>query len=179
MKPLLLTALILACAPGQADRDRPAPESAAMTSESPAPGEVLATRDKPVTLGERTTVEIEMPAASLESMGGGERLGLYIEGLDLGKTGAYFDVYANSQPVGTLSSFGPAGAKVGYDITGLVRKLEAEGKWKGGLELTFVRRGLEPPKGQPRMETAPEGPPACFQRIRILREQPLESSDHL
>lgn len=173
MKPLLLTALILACAPGQADR--PAPESAAMTSESPAPGEVLAARDKPVTLGERTTVEIELPPASLESVGGGERLGLYIEGLDLGKTGAYFDVYANSHPVGTLSSFGPAGAKVGYDITGLVRKLEAEGKWTGDLELVFVRRGLEPPKGQPRTETAPEGPPARFQRIRIVREP----SDHL
>lgn len=167
MKPLLLTALFLACAPGNADR--PAPE-AAMTSEAPAPGEVLASRDQPVTLGERTTVEIEMPAALPESVGG-ERLGLYIEGLDLGKTGAYFDVYANTHHVGTLSSFGPAGAKVGYDITDLVRKLEGEGRWKGDLQLTFVRRGLEPPAGQPRMETVPEdGPPARFQRIRVVRE---------
>lgn len=168
MKPLLLTALVLACAPGNADR--PAQESAAMTSETPPPGEVLATRDKPVTLGERTTVEVEMPPASLESVGGGERLGLYIEGLDLGKTGAYFEVYAGSHLVGTLSSFGPAGARVGYDITGLVRKLEEKGRWTGDLKLTFVRRGLEPPAGQPRMETAPEGPPARFQRIRVIRE---------
>ena len=168
MKPLLLTALLLACAPGQADRD-PARESAAMTSETPPSGQVLATRDKPVTLGERTTVEIEMPA-SLPESAGEDRLGLYIEGLDLGKTGAYFDVYANEQHVGTLSSFGPAGAKVGYDITGLVRKLEQEGSWKGNLQLTFVRRGLEPPAGRPRMETEPEGPPARFQRIRIVRE---------
>ncbi|HEV2844541.1 MAG TPA: hypothetical protein VG477_06825, partial [Thermoanaerobaculia bacterium] len=123
MKPLLLTALLIACAPGQADR--PAPESAAMTSESPTPGEVLATRDKPVTLEmDRTTVEIEMPPAAKESLGTEEgRLGLYLEGLDLGRTGTYFDVYANLPPgaepapegphhVGALSSYGPAGAKV-------------------------------------------------------------------
>ncbi|HEY9420846.1 MAG TPA: hypothetical protein VIW92_05500, partial [Thermoanaerobaculia bacterium] len=144
MKPLLLTALLIACAPGQADR--PARESAAMNSETPPPGEVLATRDAPVILEkDRTTVEIEMPPALPESIGG-DRLGLYIEGLDLGKTGAYFDVYANSHHVGTLSSFGPAGAKVGYDITGLVRTLEETGNWKGNLQLTFVRRGLEPPE---------------------------------
>lgn len=168
MKPLLLLSFLFACAPGGADR--PALESAAVTSDHPTPGEVLATRDKPVTLGERTTVEIEIPPASLESVGGGERLGLYIEGLDLGRAGVYFEVYADSHHLGTLSSFGPAGARVGYDITGLVRKLEEEGRWTGDLKLTFIRRGLEPPAGQPRMETAPEGPPARFQRIRVVRE---------
>lgn len=171
MKPLLLSALLFACAQGQADR--PAQESAAMTSESPAPGEVLATREAPVVLEkERTTVEIEMPPAATESLEEG-KLGLYLEGLDLGKTGTYFDVYANSQPVGTLSSFGPAGAKVGFDITGLVRKLEEKGDWKGDLKLTFVRRGLEAPEGAPGAEVLPEeGPPPRFQRIRIVRERP-------
>jgi hypothetical protein len=75
--------------------------------------------------------------------------------------------------VGALSSFGPAGAKVGFDITGLVRKLEKEKGWTGNLKLTFVRRGLEAPEGAPRAEAVPEeGPPPRFQRIRIVRERP-------
>ena len=137
-------------------------------------GEVLATRDEPVVLDQdRTTVEIEMPPAAPESLDAvGGRLGLYLEGLDLGRTGTYFDVYANSQPVGSLSSFGPAGARVAFDITDLVRKLEEKGDWKGDLKLTFVRRGLEAPAGAPRAEAVPEeGPPPRFQRIRIVRER--------
>lgn len=169
---IALTALFLiACTPGNADRA--AGERSAMKSENRA-GEVLATRNTPITLEEeRTTVSMEVP----ESMGGeGGRLGLYLEGLEMEKAGVYFDVYANlpsgakldpASPyyVGALSSFGPKGAKVGFDVTKLVEKLEAEGRWADDLKLTFVRRGLE---GLESIQE--EVPPVRIQRVRIVRE---------
>lgn len=190
---VFLTSLVLiACAPGNADRA--SGESTAMTSDDRATtaparpgsepaGEVLATRNAPITLDKAsTTVSMEVPPALPESVGGGERLGLYLEGLELEKAGVYFDVYANlpegrkpdpGSPhyVGALSSFGPPGAKVGYDITQLVHKLEAAGSWTGDLKLTFVRRGLEPPPGQPGLESVPDDvPPVRIRRVRIVRE---------
>jgi hypothetical protein len=172
-----LTAFFLiACAPGRADRA--AEEPSAMKSENRA-GEVLAVRNAPITLTEeRTTVSMDVP----EILGGeGERLGLYLEGLEMEKAGVYFDVYANLPAgvkpdpagpyyVGALSSFGPKGAKVGFDVTKLVEKLEAEGRWTGDLKLTFVRRGLEPPPGQPRLEVVEDAPAVRIQRVRIVRE---------
>lgn len=179
---ILLTSLFLiACTPGNADRA--AGERSAMKSEtrasSPPAGEVLAARNIPINLTkERTTVSMEVP----ESLGGeGGRLGLYLEGLEMEKAGVYFDVYANlptgAKPdstspyyVGVLSSFGPAGAKVGFDVTKLVGKLEAEGRWTKDLKLTFVRRGLEPPAGGAGLESVPDVPPVKIQRVRIVRE---------
>ncbi|HYO15480.1 MAG TPA: hypothetical protein VE685_19980 [Thermoanaerobaculia bacterium] len=162
---------LIACAPEE--------PSAMESKEQTAAGEVLAARNTPIVLEEeRTTVSMEVP----ESVGGeGGRLGLYLEGLDMEKAGVYFDVYANlpagkkpdpASPyyVGALSSFGPKGAKVGFDITRLVRKLEAEGGWMGDLKLTFVRRGLEPAPGGPRLEIVEEAPTVRIQRVRIVRE---------
>jgi hypothetical protein len=173
----VLTALFLiACTPSNADRaagERSAMKPDNRASSQPA-GDVLAARNTPITLKEeRTTVSMEVP----ESVGGeGGRLGLYLEGLEMEKAGVYFDVYANlpsgAKPdpaspyyVGALSSFGPAGAKVGFDVTKLVGKLEAEGRWAEDLKLTFVRRGLEG------LESVPEEvPPVRIQRVRIVRE---------
>jgi len=102
-----------------------------------------------------------------------------------GRSGAFFEVYANlprgAKPdpaspyyLGTLSAFGPkggAGATVGYDIGKLVRALESEGRWDGDLTLTFLRRGLEPPAGQPGLRTAPKETPAMrVKRVRVVRE---------
>lgn len=173
---LLTTLFLIACAPGRADRA--AEESPAMEPESQA-GEVLAARNTPITLKEeRTTVSMEVPE-SVDGEGG--RLGLYLEGLEMEKAGVYFDVYANlptgAKPdpaspyyVGALSSFGPKGAKVGFDVTKLVEKLEAEGRWTGDLKLTFVRQGLEPAPGEPRLEGVEEAPVVRIQRVRIVRE---------
>lgn len=175
---LLASFFLIACAPGRSDRA--AEEPSAMESEKQAAaGDVLAARNTPIVLEEeRTTVSMEVP----ESLGGeGGRLGLYLEGLEMEKAGVYFDVYANLPPgakpepaspyyVGALSSFGPKGAKVGFDVTKLVGKLEAEGRWTGDLKLTFVRRGLEPAPGEPRLEGVEEAPAVRIQRVRIVRE---------
>src|SRR3954452_11511435 len=104
-----------------------------------AAAEVLAVRSLEMTLNqERTTVTVEMPAGS-----GGKKLSLYLEGVEWGRTGTFFEIYANlpagAEPkpegvnyLGTLSPHGPQGGddtSVGYDVTNLVRTLEAAGKW--------------------------------------------------
>jgi hypothetical protein len=108
--------------------------------------------------------------------------------VEWGRTGTFFEVYANLPPgaqpkpegahyLGTLSSYGPkggAGTTVGYDVTNLVRTLEAEGAWNGRLTLTFVRRGLLPPPGQQKPELRPRIPEAPavtrIRQMRIVRE---------
>jgi hypothetical protein len=171
----LTVLFLIACAPEE--------PSAMESNKQTAAGEVLAARNTPITLKEeRTTISMEVPPAMPESVGGeGERLGLYLEGLEMEKAGVYFDVYANlpagAKPdpaspyyVGALSSFGPKGAKVGFDVTKLVEKLNAEGRWTGDLKLTFVRRGLEPAPGEPQLEVIEEAPTVRIQRVRIVRE---------
>jgi hypothetical protein len=175
--PFLATLLLLAC--------QPQPEEA-ITMESDQPkAETLATRDIDATLDrDRVTVTFAVPKAVPEAAPGKtERLGLYLEGIDAEGSGVYFEVYAElpegaaASPdsphyVGTLSSFGPKGEKgttVGYDVTRLVRDLQAKGRWDGELALTFVRRGLEPPPGQPEIESAP-GKPVKVKRVRLVRE---------
>jgi hypothetical protein len=156
--------------------------------------EVLAVRNLDVTLNQpRTTVTVEMPAVLRETSGNaGRKLGLYLEGIEWGRTGSFFEVYANLPPgaepkpegaryLGTLSSYGPkdgsgagTGTTVGYDITKLVQTLEAEGAWTGQMTLTFVRRGLLPPPGQEKAELRPRIPesPAVtrVRRVKIVRE---------
>lgn len=140
--------------------------------------ETLSSQEVPVTLDqERTTVEVEMPAVPPAPHNG--RLGLYLEGLEASRPGVYFEVYAGLPPgaepkpegphyLGTLTTFGPAEGKAGYDITALVSRLGAEGRWDGSLTLTFVRRGFEAPHGGPPREV----PPIKFSRVRIVRESP-------
>lgn len=169
---LLVFFLLPVCRPAQADV------------------EVLAVRNLDVTLNQpRTTVTVAMPAALREAAGNaGRKLGLYLEGVEWGRMGSFFEVYANLPPgaepkpegvryLGTLSSYGPkdgAGTTVGYDITGLVHALEAEGTWNGQMTLTFVRRGLLPPPGQEKPELRPRIPesPAVtrVRRVKIVRE---------
>lgn len=152
--------------------------------------EVLAVRNLDMTLNqERTTVTVEMPAALRDTARNeGRKLGLYLEGVEWGRTGTFFEVYANLPPevepkpegahyLGTLSSYGPkggAGTTVGYDVTNLVRTLEAQGAWNGRLTLTFVRRGLLPPPGQQKPELRPRIPEAPavtrIRQMRIVRE---------
>lgn len=196
MKTLALsTCLLIACAPADRTAEKPSgmtpgnsstPAPAGTPEGGTTPGEILSSRDAPVTLEEeRTTVAIEVPAARPEAVSrAGDRLGLYVEGVQFGRPGVFFEVYANlpgqaaadpSGPhfVGTLSSFGPAGAetKAGFDITPLAKKLEDQGRWQGEMTLTFVRRGLEPAAGQPALEAVPDdAPPVRFRRIRIVRE---------
>jgi hypothetical protein len=189
---LLPIFFLLACRPGTAERPAASDTPAMSASEAPPPKsskpQVLSTSDRGITLDkERTTVAVKVPVAlpeSLGSEGGGGRLGLYLDGVE-GRSGAFFEVYANlprgAKPdpaspyyLGTLSAFGPkggAGATVGYDIGKLVRALESEGRWDGDLTLTFLRRGLEPPAGQPSPRTAPKETPAMrVKRVRVVRE---------
>jgi len=211
----LLTALLLiACCPGTADHaateprtegveaemkpddppatPAPAPASTPSTPSAEGTFETLSTEDVAASLqGERATLTIEVPEDIPDipktASGQGERLGLYLEGLELNSPGVYYEVYAElpegAEPqaagpsyLGTLSLFGPKGnkdAKAAFDITGLVRDLKGKGRWDGDLELTFIRRGLEPPKDQPRLQTVPEDvPPVRFKRVRIVREAP-------
>ena len=187
---LLPILFLLACRPGTAERPAASGAPAMSASEAPPPKsskpQVLSTSDREITLDkERTTVAVKVPVALPESLGSeGGRLGLYLDGVE-GRSGAFFEVYANlprgAKPdpaspyyLGTLSAFGPkggAGATVGYDIGKLVRALESEGRWDGDLTLTFLRRGLEPPAGQPGLRTAPKETPAMrVKRVRIVRE---------
>jgi hypothetical protein len=155
-----------------------------------AAAEVLAVRDLDLALDQaRNTVAVEMPVAVRDAAGNeGKKLRLYLEGVEWGRTGSFFEVYANLPPneepkpegahyLGTLSPYGPkggAGTAVGYDITNLVRTLEVDGKWNGRLTLTFVRRGILPPPGQEKPELRPRLPEASavtrVRRVRITRE---------
>ena len=191
---LLPILFLLACRPGTAERPAASEAPAMSASEAPPPQsskpQVLSTSDREITLDkERTTVAVKVPVALPESLGSkgqseGKRLGLYLDGVE-GRSGAFFEVYANlprgAKPdpaspyyLGTLSAFGPrggAGATVGYDIGKLVRALESEGRWDGDLTLTSLRRGLEPPAGQPGLRTAPKNTPAVrVKRVRVVRE---------
>jgi len=189
---LLPIFFLLACRPGTAERPAASGAPTMSASEAPPPKsskpQVLSTSDREITLDkESTTVAVKVPVALPESLGregGGGRLGLYLDGVE-GRSGAFFEVYANlprgAKPdpaspyyLGTLSAFGPkggAGATVGYDIGKLVRALESEGRWDGDLTLTFLRRGLEPPAGQPDLRTAPKETPAMrVKRVRVVRE---------
>ena len=187
---LLPILFLLACRPGTAERPAASDAPVMSASEAPPPQsskpQVLSTSDREITLDkERTTVAVKVPVALPESLGNeGGRLGLYLDGVE-GRSGAFFEVYANlprgAKPdpaspyyLGTLSAFGPkggAGATVGYDIGKLVRALESEGRWDGDLTLTFLRRGLEPPAGQPGLRTAPKETPAMrVKRVRVVRE---------
>ena len=157
-----------------------------------AAAEVLAVRNLDVTLNQtRTTVTVEMPAALRETSGtAGKKLRLDLEGIEWGRTGSSFEVYANLPPgaepkpegahyLGTLSANAPqggagTGTAVSYDITSLVRTLEAEGAWNGQVTLTFVRRSVLPPPGQEKPELRPRIPesPAVtrVRRVKIVRE---------
>ena len=128
-----------ACGPGKAASGTPA-------MSDPPSTEVLARRDVDLSLEkDRATLAVDLPA-----LPEGKRLGLYLDGVDLGR-GGYYEVYANLPPgtepqpsgpryLGTLSSFGPKGgeSRVGYDLS----KLIGAGGWSGKLTLTFVHRGL-------------------------------------
>jgi hypothetical protein len=175
---LLMFFLLPACRPGSAERIAPEPSSGT---------EELASRNLDLTLDkERTTVAVEMPRVLPEAAGkDGRKLGLLLEGIEFGRPGVYYEVYADLPPgaepkpegtryLGTLSSYGPKGGEgttLGFDVTSLVRELEAQGRWNGKLSLTFVRRGLEPPPGKPKLETVPKDPPPVrVKRVRLVRE---------
>ena len=163
------------------------------------PTMILASYEVPVTLdGDRTAVEIDAPphlprllADWAEGAKEPPRIGLVLHGVEAPRTGTYHDVYAGLPPgarpdpegpyhLGTLSSFGPEGARtqVAYDLTGLVERLVREDRWGENLLLTFVRRGLLPPatKGALEHDPVPEPPPGSASRaveiemIRIVRE---------
>jgi len=158
------------------------PGTAAMPPPPPAT-ETLASRDLDVPLDpERATVAVDLPAALPETKG--KRLGLYLDVAAPGRTGTYFEVYADLPPgteprpagphyLGTLSSFGPRGGAattVGYDVTKLLRTLAAEGRWNGRMTLTFVRRGLLPPAGKPGVAPKPAPRSPRLVRVRLVRE---------
>lgn len=169
------------------------------------PTMILASYEVPVTLeGDRTAVGIDAPphlprllAEWIEGAEGAEgeteppRIGLVLHGVRAPRTGTYHDLYAGlpvgARPdpespyyLGTLSSFGPEGARtqVAYDLTGVVARLAAEDRWGEELLLTFVRRGLEPPvnRGALDSDPVPEPPPGSeptpveIEMIRIVRE---------
>lgn len=175
--PFLATLFLLAC--------QPQPEEATTMESDHPTAQALAAHDLEATLDrDRVTVSFAVPTALPEAAPGkAERLGLVLEGIDAEHTGVYFEVYAElpegaaASPdsplyLGTLASFGPKGKEgttVSYDVTQLVHRLEAEGRWDGDLSLTFVRRGLQPAPGQPALETAP-GKPVKIKRVRLVRE---------
>jgi hypothetical protein len=174
---LLTMFLLPACRPGTAAMPSPPAQK-----NPRAATEILASRDLDLPLDrERATVAVDVPGGLPEARG--KRLGLSLDGVDLGRAGVYYEVYANLPPgaelrpagphyLGTLSSFGPKGGGstgVSLDLTNLVRALAAEGSWSGRLTLTFVRTGLLPPPGRPQVGTAPKAVPR-LKRVRIVRE---------
>ncbi|MFL6197068.1 MAG: hypothetical protein ACJ75H_22980 [Thermoanaerobaculia bacterium] len=171
---LLTLFLLLACRPGSAER--PAANRAPAVPAEPKI-QVLSTHNREITLDQdRVTVPVTVPTALPESVGGGERLGLYLEGVQ-GRGGS-FEVYADLPKgvapdpagpyyVGMLSNFAPQGGEgstVGYDITKLARTMDEQGKWDGTLDLTFVRLGLEGP-GAPKATGTMR-----VKRVKVVRE---------
>ena len=161
---------------------------------------VLSTSDREITLDkERTTVAVKVPVALPESVGSeGGRLGLYLDGVE-GRSGAFFEVYANlpagSKPnpsspsyVGNLAIFGQladgtsahAGhggdkalkedARLAYDVTRLIERLQGQAGFKGDLKLDFVPKGLEPAPGQASPEALPKTHEVRFARVKLVRE---------
>jgi hypothetical protein len=176
---------------------------AACGSASP-PGEitmVLASYEVPFEVeGERFEVSIDAPADLPEREAAAARIGLVFHGVESPRSAGYYDVYAGlpagAEPdpkspyhLGTLAPFGPVSgpdatggaiavpAQVSYDLTDLVKRLDAEGRWDGSLELTFVRRGLEPPKpkgknardAEPSTEAPADAGPIRVDVVRIVR----------
>jgi hypothetical protein len=145
----------------------------------------------------------EREAAAARTTDGPLRVGLVFHGVESPRSAGYYDVYAGlpagadpgrANPkspyhLGTLAPFGPvsgpdatggaiaAPAQVSYDLTDLVKRLDAEGRWDGSLELTFVRRGLEPPKpkgknardAEPSTEAPADAGPIRVDVVRIVR----------
>lgn len=202
--------LLLACtacgatapAPG---KDDPRGSSYEGSESFENPTMILASYEVPVTLeGERTAVEIDAPphlprlmARWIEGAAGETeppRIGLVLHGVQAPRTGTYHDLYAGlsagARPdpespyyLGTISSFGPEGARteLAFDLTDVVERLAGEDRWGEELLLTFVRRGLEPPanpaeRGALDSDPVPEPPPGSepppveIEMIRIVRE---------
>jgi hypothetical protein len=136
----------------------------------------------------------EREAAAARTTDGPLRVGLVFHGVESPRSAGYYDVYAGlpagadpgrANPkspyhLGTLAPFGPvsgpdatggaiaAPAQVSYDLTDLVKRLDAEGRWDGSLRLTFVHRtlegGLEPPT-----EAPADAGPIRVDVVRIVR----------
>jgi hypothetical protein len=176
-----------------------APAAVAACGSTPPPGEivmVLASHEVPfVVEGERTEVSIDAPADLPEreaAAGPGLRVALALHGVESPRSAGSYDVYAGlpagAAPdpkgpyhLGTLAPFGPvrdpeaaggpvpAPAQVSYDLTALMKRLAAEGRWDDSLELTFVRRGLLPPVGKKAQDGPTEVGPIRVEMVRIVR----------
>lgn len=151
--------------------------------------------------GERAEVSIDVPPRlpELEAAAAREsdrplRLGLVFYGVESPRSSGYYDVYAGLPAgavpdprgpyhLGTLAPFGPAegegpvGApvpapsQVSYDLTGVVERLAAEGRWGSELLLSFVRRGLLAPEDAvgPIPAEPEEAEPIRIEMIRVVR----------
>lgn len=156
--------------------------------------------DQPVAArlrGERSSVALTIPPATPEAIGGPTRTTLVIEGIQYGRPGVYYEVYANlpagAKPdpkgpsyVGNLAVFGqlangqPAhqhdgekslsgDATLAYDVTRLVEKLRGQPGFKGDLKLDFVPKGLTPPKNAPaKPEALPKAHEVRFARVKVV-----------
>ena len=150
--------------------------------------------------GARASVALTIPAAGTEAVGTeGSRLTLVIDGIRFGRPGVYYEVYANlpagSKPnpsspsyVGNLAIFGQladgtsahAGhgadkslqenARLAYDVTRLIERLQGQAGFKGDLKLDFVPKGLEPAPGQASPEALPKTHEVRFARVKLVRE---------
>lgn len=136
----------------------------------------------------------EMEAAATREADRPLRVGLVFYGVESPRSGGYYDLYAGLPPgtvpdpkgpyhLGTLAPFGPAErggpvgapvpapAQVSYDLTAVVKRLAADGRWGSELRLTFVRRSLLPPEGaeEPLPVDPEETEPIRIEMIRIVR----------
>jgi hypothetical protein len=169
--------------------------------QNPKPQVVV---DKPVAArlrGARTQVALAIPTAEPEAVGPDQgRLALVIEGIQYGRPGVFYEVYANlpagTEPkpkdphyVGNLAVFGqlangqPAhgghagpdksiqeDTKLAYDVTELVKRLRGQPGFKGDLKLDFVPKGLLPPKNRPQPEALPAVHEVRFARVKLLKQ---------
>ena len=189
-------------APGSGDE----PTAQGVTSLPAAPftdGKRQVVTDKAVAArlrDQQTSVALTIPPAEPEGVGNeNSRLTLVIEGIQFGRPGVYYEVYANLPPgtapiprlpnyVGNLAVFGQLAdgkmahqhggekslsgdATLAYDVTRLVSMLRSQVGFKGDLKLDFVPKGLVPPKNAP---ARPEGLAPVhevrFSRVKIVRE---------
>lgn len=160
-------------------------EAPPATTPGGTPEEVvtMAEEERNVSLGTATTrVAVEVAQEAARTMVGlaqdDDPLRVVIEGLNLVRPGAYYQVYMNlpqgTEPdpkgpyyLGNLALFAHPGGHPGdahadtlstrsFDISDNVRQLEERGEWSGEVEISFVLGNPQEPPPGATVRTAPE-----------------------
>ena len=174
-------------APGSGDEAGPEAAVKSLPAEpfTDAESEVVFEKQVGTRLTKQTKVSLSLPEAPALEAGSTKRDVLVIEGIQYGRPGVYYEVYANlpagTAPdangphyVGNIAVFGQAAtgaeatsgkhlhetATLAYDVT--------DKKLGGAVTLTFVPKGLE--SSQEGLQTALPAHEIRFEKVKLVRE---------